>query len=90
LAVLDELSGDVANEVARDREADAGRGATAELRIGRGERRNADHAATQIDERAAGVAGIDRGARLHHGRQRVAVSLETGPRIALTTPSVTL
>ena len=46
-----------------------------ELRIGGGERRDPDHAALEVGERAARVARVDRGARLDHERQRDAVSL---------------
>src|SRR5437588_235785 len=72
LAVLDELGRDVLDDAARDREADSGRGA-AELRIGDGERRDADHPACEVDERAAAVARVDRSARLDRIRQRGAV-----------------
>ena len=66
LAGLRELVGDVLDGVARDREADSGRRA-AELRICRGERRDADHGAVDVDECAARVAGVDRCARLDRG-----------------------
>src|SRR5207244_12392645 len=46
LPELDELSGDVSNEVARDCEADAG-GAATELRVGRGEGGSAEPAAAE-------------------------------------------
>src|SRR5438067_5271856 len=90
MAVADDLRRDVLHEVARDGEPDAGRRRPTELGIGRRERRNPDHPALEIGERAAGIARVDRGARLDHERQRDAVASETPCRKALTIPSVTL
>ena len=60
--------------VARDGEADAGRRA-ADLRIGGLERRDADDLAAEVDEGAAAVAGVDRGAGLDGVGQGVAGGL---------------
>jgi hypothetical protein len=62
-AVWDDLAGDAAHGVAGDREADA-RSGSPELRVGGGERRDADHLTREIDQRAAAVPGIDRRAGL--------------------------
>src|SRR5581483_5160002 len=77
VAVPDDLAGDVLDRVARDRKADARRGA-AELGIGRAQRRDPDHAAGDVDQRAAGIAGVDRGARLDHVRKRDAAAFRLG------------
>src|SRR4029077_7243880 len=74
LAVSDDLGGDVRDEIARDRETDAG-GATATLRVGRRERGDSDHTTLDVDQRAAGVARIDGRARLDDGRQGDVVRL---------------
>jgi hypothetical protein len=49
LAVSDDLSGDVGDQIARDREADSRR-AAAQLGIGRGERGYPDHATRDVDQ----------------------------------------
>ena len=70
MTARDQLVGDGAGAIARDREADAG-SAAADLRIGRGQRRNADDLTFEVDERAAAVAGVDRCAGLDHVGQAV-------------------
>src|ERR671936_241851 len=77
-AVLDQLSGDVLGEVARNREADAGRGAT-DLRIGRSQCGYPDHLTREVDERAATVPGVDGGAGLDHSGQCCATRFGHGP-----------
>ena len=77
LAGGDELPGDAGYGVAGDREPDPGRGA-AHLRIGGGQRRDADHLPGQVHQGAAAVAGVDRRAGLD-GADRVPPSCP-GPR----------
>ncbi len=63
VAVADELTGDVAHEVAGDRESDPG-GCAAALWVTGRERGDTDHLSLEVDERSAAVAGVDRGAGL--------------------------
>ena len=66
LATRDELAGDVHREVDRDREADTSGLRRTHASCGREDGRvDADKSALLIDERATGVAGIDRGVGLN-------------------------
>jgi hypothetical protein len=68
LAVLDQLAREVLGVVAGDREPDPRRRPT-KLLVHCCERRDPDDVTVDVDERAAAVAGIDRGAGLDGPRQ---------------------
>ena len=88
VSVLDDLAGDVGDDVAGDGEADA-RLPPSCASLG-GEGWDPDHASVDVDERAARVARVDRGAGLDRFG-RVAPLLSVSWRLrALTMPSVTL
>ena len=83
VAALDQLRHDLLDGVDRDGEADAARLA----RGGRDLRVDADHAALGVEQRAARVAGVDRGVGLQHagdveavGRRDLAVERRDDPR----------
>src|SRR4029079_9694509 len=71
----DELLRHLGDVVAVDGEADARRLRAPEVRVQGGERRDADDGAVEIDERPAGVARVDGGARLDRRLERDAVAL---------------
>ena len=78
VGVLDDLAGDQVvgdglDGVGRDGEADAGVGAAAVLAVDCDLHVRADDLAARVDQRAAGVAVVDRGIGLDRVRDRVAV-----------------
>jgi hypothetical protein len=88
MTARDQLVGDGAGAIARDREADAG-SAAADLRIGRGQRRNADDLTFEVDERPLLPGLIAALVWITSGRL-FPVGSETCRLKALTMPSVTL
>ncbi len=82
-AVLDDLVHDVARHVDRNCEADA----LVAAALARENRRvDADQAAVKVDQRAAGIAGIDRGVGLNE--ILVVLDAEAAAPVALTIPMV--
>src|SRR5207302_3727528 len=77
-AVGDQLLGDADDLVAGDREADPSRRLAALLGVGSGESRDPDDLSGDVDQRAAGVARVDRRRGLDEVGQGDAVALRLG------------
>ena len=82
VAVLEQLRDDLADHVARNREADADVAA----RAGQDRGVDTEQLAVDVDERAARVAGIDRRVRLNEVLE--ALDVDAAAPLALTMPAV--
>ena len=86
MAGLHELVAHVHGHVDRngERQAHVAAGAAEDLRV------DADHFALQVEQRAAGVAGVHRHVRLDEGHVVAVASLGSEREVALTMPAVAL